>query len=183
MRLAGKVVEGKVASLSFDMVSPFTVYEPAPWYKNTAWIIPLLLASLTALLITALLWPVRAITRRHYGASLGLEPRALRYYRLSRIAAIAILTALVAWGIGLTMMLSNLGSLTDRLNPLLWLLQIFGTIAFFGGALVMLLNMREVWRTRRRWPARAWSIVLALSSLTVLWVALAFRLIAFGVNY
>ncbi len=183
MRLAAKVADGKVTRLSFDMVSPFTVYERPPWYKNAGWLIPLLLASLSALLATALLWPVRAIVRRNYGASLTLEPRALRAYRLSRIAAIAIILALAGWALGLTAMLGDLGKLTDGLDPLLWFLEIFGAIAFVGGAAVMLWNLWVVWSGKRRWQAKVWTIVLALSSLTVLWVALAFKLIAFGVHY
>jgi hypothetical protein len=183
MRLAAKVADGKVTRLSFDMVSPFTVYERPPWYKNAGWLVPLLLASLSALLATALLWPVRAIVRRNYGASLTLEPRALRAYRLSRIAAIAIILALAGWALGLTAMLGDLGKLTDGLDPLLWFLEIFGAIAFVGGAAVMLWNLWVVWSGKRRWQAKVWTIVLALSSLTVLWVALAFKLIAFGVHY
>jgi hypothetical protein len=183
MRLAAKVADGKVTRLSFDMVSPFTVYERPPWYKNAGWLVPLLLASLAALLVTALLWPVRAIVRRYYGASLALEPRALRAYRLSRVAAIAILVALAGWTLGLITMLGDLGKLTDGLDPLLWSLEIFGAIAFVGGAALMLWNLWVVWSGKRRWPAKVWTVVLALASLTVLWVALAFRLIAFGVHY
>jgi CubicO group peptidase (beta-lactamase class C family) len=183
MRLAAKVVDGKVDRLSFDMVSPFEVYERPPWYKNSWWLVPLLLASVSALLITALVWPVRVIIRRHYDAPQTLDARALRAYRLSRIAAIGIVIALAAWGFGLNSMLNNLGNLTDRLNPLLWFLEIFGTIAFFAGAVIMLWNLWVVWSGTRRWPAKVWTIVLMCSSLTVLYVALAFRLIAFGVKY
>ena len=183
MRLAAKVVDGKATRLSFDEISPFTVYDRPPWYTNAGLLVPLLLASLAALLATALLWPVRAIVRRNYGASLTLEPPALRAYRLSRIAAIAIIAALAGWALWLTTALSDLGNLTDRLDPLLWFLEIFGAIAFVGGAAVMLWNLWVVWSGKRHWTARVWTVVLALSSLTVLWVALAFKLIAFGVHY
>jgi CubicO group peptidase (beta-lactamase class C family) len=183
MRLAAKVADGKVTRLSFDMVSPFTVYERPPWYKNAGWLVPLLLVSVAVLLFTALLWPVRAIVRRNYGASLALEPRALRAYRLSRIAAIAILVALAGWALGLITMLGDLGKLTDGLDPLLWSLEIFGAIAFVGGVALMLWNLWVVWSGKRRWQAKVWTVVLAFASLTVLWVALAFRLIAFGVHY
>ncbi len=35
----------------------------------------------------------------------------------------------------------------------------------------------------RKWYAKTWSVVLAVALLVVLWVALAFHLIAFDVNY
>jgi hypothetical protein len=47
----------------------------------------------------------------------------------------------------------------------------------------MLWNLRTVWSGTRRWPAKVWSIVLALAAFIVLWVAFAFKLIGFGVNY
>jgi CubicO group peptidase (beta-lactamase class C family) len=183
MRLAGKVVDGKVTMLSFDEVSPFTVYQRPPWNKNAGWLVPLLVASLAALCATALLWPVRALVRRSYRAPATLDARSLRAYRLSRIAAIAIIAALVGWALALTKMLGDLGNLTDRLDPLIWFLEIFGAVAFIGGAALMLWNLRVVWRGERSWQAKVWTIVLALSSLVVLWVAVGFKLIAFGVHY
>jgi hypothetical protein len=56
-------------------------------------------------------------------------------------------------------------------------------IAFIGGFGLMLLNLRAVWTGQRRWPAKVWSVVLAFSALITLWVAVAFNLIGFGVNY
>jgi hypothetical protein len=61
--------------------------------------------------------------------------------------------------------------------------QIFGILAFFGGFVMILINLRAVWAGRRRWPARAWSVVLGFSACIVLWVAVAFKLIGLGVNY
>jgi hypothetical protein len=40
-----------------------------------------------------------------------------------------------------------------------------------------------VWTGKRRWTTKVWSIVLAIASLTVLWIALAFHLIDFGTNF
>lgn len=47
----------------------------------------------------------------------------------------------------------------------------------------MLLNLRAVWSGQRRWPAKVWSVALTFSAFTVLWVAFAFHLVGFGVNY
>jgi hypothetical protein len=64
-----------------------------------------------------------------------------------------------------------------------WLTQLFGTLAFFGGLALILWNLRAVWRGQRRWPAKLWSVAITVSAVTVLWVALVFKLISFGAHY
>jgi len=71
----------------------------------------------------------------------------------------------------------------NAIDPILKFLEVFGMIAFFGGTAAMLWNLWVVWRGQRRWPAKTWSIVLTVSAVAVLWVALAFNLTKFGVNY
>ena len=182
-RLAAKVVDGKVVRWSIDLLSPFMVFDRAPWYLNSAWLLPLLVFAIVALAITAVRWPVAAFVRRHYGAKLALEKGALPAYRGSRIAAIAIAAAMIGWGLVLGVLLSDVSRLSSRSDPIIKFLQVFGMIAFFGGTALMLWNLWVVFRGQRRWPAKVWSVVLTLSAVTVLWVALAFKLTTFGVNY
>lgn len=52
-----------------------------------------------------------------------------------------------------------------------------------GATAAALWHAWVVWSGKRRWQARLWSVLLALASATVLYVALAFKLIAFDVNY
>jgi Beta-lactamase len=182
-RLAAKVVDGKPERWSFDLLSPFMVFERVPRYSSSAWLMPLLLTSVGALLITALLWPVTAWVRHRYQAPLHLDPSSLRAYRLSKIAAILILAALGLWTLTLVLMIKNNTDLAARFDPLLWLDQIFGTLALLGGLAAMLWNLRAVWGGKRRWPARVWSVVLSVSAVTVLWVAVLCKFTAFGTNY
>ncbi len=182
-RLAAKVVDGRPVRWSFDLLSPFMVFERVPWYANGAWLTPLLVASVVALLLTAILWPVTYWVRRRYQAPLALDGASLNAYRWSKIAAILILLALGLWTVTVLVMFKNNNYLDGRLDPLLWLDEIFGTVAFAGGLIAMLWNLRAVWRGQRRWPARVWSVVLSLSAATVLWVAVVFRLIHFGANF
>src|SRR6516162_3250164 len=72
-RLAAKVVDGKPVRWSFDLLSPFMVFDRVPWYANSAWLMPLLVGGIAALLLTALLWPVSAWVRRSYKATLRLD--------------------------------------------------------------------------------------------------------------
>jgi hypothetical protein len=80
-------------------------------------------------------------------------------------------------------MIKNNNYLDGRLDGLMWLDEIFGTLAFIGGLIAMLWNLRTVWAGERRWPARLWSVVLSVAAVTVLWVALAFKLVHFGTNF
>jgi hypothetical protein len=81
-------------------------------------------------------------------------------------------------------MFSDLNKTTEAFDPVLRFDQIFGFLAFVGGFLLILWNLVTVWRVgNRRWPAKVWSIALALSGFVVLWVAIAFHLIGWGVSY
>jgi len=182
-RLAAKVVDGKAVRFSIDELSPFIVFDRAPWYQDTSWLLPVFIASVTALLLTAIFWPINAIVRKRYGAALNLDNASLRAYRLSKIAAVAIITAIAAWGLTIGAMLSDFNDLSTRFDSILYCTQALGIIGFIGGFILILQNLNAVWAGQRRWPARIWSIVLALSAFFVLWVAFVFELIRMGANY
>jgi CubicO group peptidase (beta-lactamase class C family) len=182
-RLAATVVDGKVVRLSIDLLSPFMVFDRVPWYQDGAWLTPLLYLSLAALALSALSWPIAAIVRRRYGARLALDPVSLRAFRLSKIAAALILAGLGMWAVTIVRMFKDLSNLGAGYDSTIRLAQIFGVIAFIGGFAAMLWNLRTVWTGNRRWPAKVWSIVLALSAFVVLWVAFVFHLIGFSVYY
>jgi hypothetical protein len=107
----------------------------------------------------------------------------LRAFKLSRIAAVLILAGLGLWAFTVLRMLNDLNNLSASFDPVIHLAQAFGTIVFIGGFAAMLWNLVVVWRGARRWPARLWSMVLVLAAFVMLWVAFAFHLIGFGVNY
>jgi hypothetical protein len=182
-RLAAELESDTVRRFSVDGLSPFMVFEPTPWHKSSAWLMPSLQFSLGALLLTALLWPVTATVRRRYGAPLPLVGKDLKAYRWSKIAAIATLAVLGGWlGIVLAMTV-DFDLLSDRLDPLLITLHGLSLLVFIGALAAMLWNAWYVWNGERRWPAKIWSIVLVFSCLPVLWVALTFHLIGFSVDY
>ena len=182
-RLAAKVIDGKVVRFSIDGLSPFMVFDRVPWYQDAAWLIPLVCAALAALLLTALFWPINAIVRRRYAASLALGPDALRAYRLSKIGAILSLAALSLWALTVARMINDINNLSAAFDSTVRFTQVFGVIAFIGGFALILWNLWTVWSGARRWPAKVWSIVLTLSALTVLWIAFVFHLIGFGLYF
>ncbi|GGD49164.1 serine hydrolase domain-containing protein [Pseudoxanthomonas indica] len=182
-RLAAVVVDGKVLRWSFDMISAVIVLDRPAWYRDSAWLMPLFVLSLLALAITALFWPIRALVRRRLQSRLALSAPQLRVYRLSRIAAAVIVLAVLAWAMTIGSMMQDFDKLSDSSNGLVLFNQCLSVIAFVGGALVMLWNLLVSWRAGGRWTGKVWSVVLLLASLVVLWVAMAFHLLSFGVNY
>ena len=182
-RLAAKVVDGTPVLFSFDELSPFMVFYRAPWSQNAAWLFPAVCVGAGALLLTALLWPVTAIVRRRFGATLALDAGSLRAYRYSKIGAWLIVLALAVWGLTIGAMFADLNKLTDASNGKIHFAQLLGIVAFIGGFLAALWNARMVWSGSRRWPAKLWSIVLVLSTFVILWMAFVFKLIGFGVNF
>ncbi|HXO65330.1 MAG TPA: serine hydrolase domain-containing protein [Steroidobacteraceae bacterium] len=180
---SAKLVDDKPVRFSFNELSPFMVFDRVPWYANSSWLMPLLLASFAALLLTVLLWPVAVIVRRRYQTPLALDAGSMSAYRWSRIGSLAVVAALGLWGLFIALVLHDTGTLGGRLDPLLILAQLLSIVALWGGLALMLWNLAAVWRGRRRWPAKVWSVVLVIAALTTLWVGLEFRLLHLGIQY
>lgn len=180
-RLAAQVVDGKVVRWSFGMVSPFMVFDRTPWYATGGWLIPALLFALVVILITAISWPTGWIARRRYGAALALEGTARSTYRLVRGFAWLVLLALIGWAIIVTSV-ENFDS-HGSFDWLIVLLQVAGTIAFFGLFGLAAWNLWLAFKGKRSWFSKLWSVLLLLAALIVLWVALVFKLISFGTAF
>lgn len=181
--LAAKVENGRVVMFSGDEISPFMMFLPTPWWRSPGWLTPLAGASVAALVLMLILWPVAALVRRKYRARFPLEgPDALAHRRI-RLAAVAVVLVLAAWTWTFTRLLSEISALSSKLDPWLWILQLLSLVVFVGAAAIAAWHARVVWAGKQRWPARAWSAVLVLACFTLLYVAVVFRLIAFDVNY
>jgi len=182
-RLAAKVVDGKAVRFSIDGISPFMVFDRVPAHADSIWLLPAVYFALCSLLLTAVFWPVTAIVRRRFGAGLALGPDALRAYRLSKVGSILLLAGMGLWAFTILRMFNNFDNLSEKFNGNIRLAEVFGVLAFILGSAFIAWNLWTVWKGTRRWPAKVWSIVLALSACIVLWVAFAFNLIGFGIYF
>ncbi|MEN3746739.1 serine hydrolase domain-containing protein [Sphingomonas sp. HF-S3] len=180
-RLAAKVVDGKIVRWSVDDISPFMVFDRTPWYLDGAWLMPLFLIGVGVILLTALAWPVAALTRRRFGATLALAGNDRKAYRLVRGFSWLVIGVLIGWAIVITG-IENFEA-HGSTDWLIYLVQILGAIGFFGLVGVAIWNALRVWTGKRGWFAKLWSVLLVLSAVFVLWVALAFKLISFGAAY
>ena len=183
MRPAAKVEKGRVVRFSLDSASPYLAFDRVPWYLSTAWIMPALLASLGALLLTAIAWPISALARRRYGVKADLSPAALKSYRLTRGFAALAVAVMAGWLLFATKLLADFSSLSGELDWALVMLQIATPVAFVGLLVSAIWNIRHVWTAKRGRFAKFWSIILLLSAVLLLWVGVGFHLIGFGTRF
>ena len=182
-RLAAKLEDGRVTRLSVDEVSPFMVFEPTPWWRSPAWLQPAAGVSLACCFLTALLWPVAAIVRRRQRLTLGLEGRAARAHRFSRLAAVAITLVSLGWAAVIGLGLTYLTVLSSALDPWLFVMYVCSVVAYIGGAVALLWAASVAWSAGRPWTARLWTTLLALAALVLLWTAWIYHLMAFRTTY
>lgn len=182
-RLAADVVDGEVTRFSMEPYAAIMVFQSLPWWKSPGLVLPLLVLSLLALLATVLAWPLSALVRRHYGVPYKLSGSDARAHRIARIAALAVLLVMIsAFGLVLFMMgdLERLGPGSDILVNTMRLLAL---VVLPLGALAALWNCWQVLRSQRRRWAKAWSIVLALACLFLLWIGISHHLPGYGAFY
>jgi CubicO group peptidase (beta-lactamase class C family) len=182
-RLAAKVADGRVQRFSIDEVSPFTVWEPSPWWRSAAWLVPAVSLAFPALLLTALLWPVAAIVRRRNHLKLDLIGRDERGRLLSRIGPVAISVVSICWLLLFMKVGSNTSMLGPSLDPWLFLLHLLSIVGFFGGAIAVLWAAAIAWTGRRRWPGKVWTSLLAVSAVVMFWLAWVYHLMSFTSRY
>ena len=182
-RLAAKVIDGRIQRFSAEWVSPFILWEPAPWWRSAAWLKPSLFMALGALLLTVLAWPISALVRRRYKVPYALADRDARAHRVIRIGALVVLATAIAYGTTVAMFLSNFDLLTGRNDWLVHTLRLLALVVFPIGAILGLWNAAEVLRSRRVWTAKVWAVVLALSFVLILWVGLVFHMMGYGASY
>ncbi|WP_447930184.1 serine hydrolase domain-containing protein [Sphingopyxis fribergensis] len=183
MRLAAKVENGRVVRFSVDSASPYIAFDRAPWHLSTAWLTPAMLASLGALLLTAIAWPAAALVRRRYGVKTDLAPAALKSYRLTRGFAALAVAVMLAWILFVSRLVRDFSSLSGELDGTLITLQIATPIIFLGLLASAIWNIRHVWASKRGRFAKFWSIVLLLSAVILLWIGIGFHLIGFGTRF
>jgi hypothetical protein len=155
------------------------VWDRVPWTRNTAWFMPAAIAGAIIVAITALGWPVGAIARRRYGASLNLSGIDLTLHRLIHALAWLALATLGGW----TLLLNSLGKIESNLDGWIWFLEIASAVGFSALAACALWIACRSWLRPQSWLNRAWSALCVAGALSILWTAAAFHLISFGANY
>ena len=120
---------------------------------------------LGVLLLTVLFWPIGWLTRRRYRATFPLAGTALRAY----VDALGIVGSACSsssgWMAMIGALFADLETWRARSITLLWVLQIVGLIAFVGAVAIAGWNAWLTWRDGRRWSAKVWTTLIAVSAL------------------
>jgi CubicO group peptidase (beta-lactamase class C family) len=175
-RLAAKVENGRIVRVGYDPY-PFMQFEPSPWWASAGWLLPMWVAGLVVLLLTVLAWPISALVRRHYRVPYALSGLDATAHRRVRVASLVVLLAMVAIA-GIFMLISSdFKWAAPGIEHWVTAVRLFTLVAVVFGAVTALWNAAVVLRSSRRWPAKVWSVVLAVSCVTMLWVGVVFKMV------
>ena len=159
------------------------VLERSPGAKAGGWLMPAAVASLVALALTVIFWPVAALVRRHYRKPLPFAGREAKAYRWVRIGALASLVAIGAW-LGISSQCSATSRCCPRRSTWLVLLHVLGTIAVFAGFALAVWHLSVVWKAKKRWLAASSGPSCSfLRRRLSAWIAIAYHLVGISTNY
>ncbi len=180
-RIEATVNDGKVTRWSSDSAAPIFVYERPTGFASTGLEMPLLLASLALLLLTALLWPIVAFARSRYGKTFAFSGNRAVSYRLVRIAAIVGVVSLGLW-----FEVLQIAEATNGMNidVVLHLAQLCAFLGFAGGFLAALWNLALTFRPGGgSWFSKLYAVLLTGAFAMMLWIGLHYHLIGVGKQF
>ena len=181
-RIAAKIEKDRVICIGYDEL-PFMPFQPVPWWSSAAWLLPLLAVAGAALVGNTLAWPATALVRRHYGVRPDLTRPEARAHRLVRIASLLATLMVIAWVVLIQLLSGDLGWIGPHMNPWISSLRLFTLVIVFTTSAIALWNLWKMLRSRRKWLAKIWGALLAISFLTLFYVAVVFHLLGYSAKY
>lgn len=165
----------------FQVEIPVFIFQRVGVFESKVFNLSILIFGLSVVALTALLWPVGAILRKHYGHPLDLTPPERRQRLLVRLTCILFICLLIGW-------VSALSAADDiaALNGLpLWVV-IFGLIGMLCvlGTILVVWNALRTWRSPNKWIwAKLHELALALACAGLVWFLLNWKLMNFNVHF
>src|SRR6187431_2042677 len=181
--LAAKVKDGQVVRWSFGLLGPFMVFDRVPASRSSSWLLPAASVAIGVLLLTVLFWPIGWFARRKYRATFPLSGTALRGYKWTRWTSLAVVLVLVGWMAIIGALFANLENTAGAFDTFMLVLQVVGLVVFVAAVVITVWNAWLTWRDGRKWTAKTWNTLIALSSCVLLYVAFSFKLLSMTVNY
>lgn len=182
-RLAADVVDGRVTRFSLEPYAAIMVFPRLSGLRDPALMTPLLVVALLVLALTVVAWPVSAVVRRYYGAPYRLSGTDARWHRILRIVALAVLVAFTAVLVLVVWMMGDFERLGASTDGLINFIRLLNTLVLPLGALAALWGAWQVLRSGRRWLAKLWAVLIALSCVLLLYLGLAYNVLGYGAYY
>ncbi len=162
---------------------PFMVFQKASAWENSAFQLPLIIASLAIIVLAVVLWPIAALIRRHYAKPLTLTPQEKRLRLLVRLTCVAFILFFLGFVIFFSIGLKDIGLLSPKGNPWLRLIQLFGWLAVLG-TLIAIYNAVQSLQDRALWLwSKIGDTLIALSCVGALCFIFTWHLLHWSLKY
>ncbi len=172
--LTMRVADDQVQEIGF--ASAFTLLRADP-VRSSAVALPILVFSMSVLVITALSWPIGAVIRRR--RSLPKRDPAGRWARvLTRVGVAANVAAFIGW-VAAIITLMGLQDIPSAVLVLLLILQSVGVLGIFPAAVALFNDVRR----KAGWKRYVGSALILAALIGIGWFANAFNLVAPNVSY
>jgi len=162
---------------------PVFVFQRAPWYKNSALNLPLIISAMSIFALTLVLWPVAALVRRHYGHKLSLNPQQSRLRIMVRLVCLLDLAFVGALAAFFTMSDKDVGILSPRFDPVLRIIQIVGWLGVVGTLAVLYSTLRSWREPERWWLSKLADTVIAVTCLAFVWFVYIWNMLHWSLRY
>ncbi|HWF78066.1 MAG TPA: serine hydrolase domain-containing protein [Caulobacteraceae bacterium] len=179
-RIQATASGGKVTRWSSDSAAPIFVYVRPGGLAGAGLELPLTLASLGFLVLTALSWPGAALARRRYRQSFPHSGARALLYRLTRVCAWLAPAAVILWAVVVQLVSETTGA---AVGLILHSAQAVSFLAFAGGTAAALANLWLVFTRKAELSARIFAVVLLAAFAFMLWIALHYHLIGVSGQY
>ena len=181
--LMAKVKDGAVTELATDLYPQIWTTTRSPFWRSSAWNIPLLIGTIAMLLLTVLFWPIKAVLRWRYSSSFPYSGRAARVYRLTRVVALIDLVFLGGFLCALLYGAEHLAFFDTPSDPIFFSLEVLGVIGIVG-TIIPLYNLALALSDRTRpWWTKVTDGLIALACLSTIWIAVTLNFVNFHFNY
>jgi len=162
---------------------PFMLLQKASWLDNSALQQPLIVGSLSILVLTILLWPILAAVRWHYAKPLSLTAEQRRLRLLVRLACVALVAFVAAFAGFFAVGEKHIEILSPRGNPWLRLIQLVGWLGVLG-SVIAIYNAVKSWQDRARWIwSRVGDTLIALACVGALCFIFTCHMLHWSLRY
>lgn len=160
---------------------PFFVYDTAPWYASSKFVISVLVFTIGIFLLTLLLWPIAAIIRRYYGARLELETTQRSFRNWAKWISAINIVLLIVYAFFITKGFESLGMLSEKNDNIIRIFMVIAALAGVG-ALVLILKAFRAFPNPGFW-SKLYKLAVVLACIGFIWMLIAGRFLDFSLRY